>query len=380
MSKKLKILRWGPYPGQGQLFGGGIGGYARYNSQALRSFLTGEVDLVPLSMTVPHFRQPLLFYLHLVYRMIKDVMIITWGLMSIRPDVLHITALYWRSIYREWYAVRLAKVLNIPVIYDIRAGTFTEFCQQSSVIQQWLIQDVLAQSSQVAIQGKSSQQYVANRYGREVTWLPNCFLTNDLDKYTPAQLMQPEFHEPLRLTFLGYVIAEKGADILLAVAEQLSQQLPVSVTLIGEVSPEFQSVLDGYLKVQSPGLQIRALGRLEFAEVLKELQNQHLFIFLSRFFGEGHPNAINEAMAMGLPIIASRQGFLNDVVTPDCGILFDDPQDTRAITEAILTLRQDWERVQAMGKAARERVATVFSDQHVLKQMLELYHKAADSQ
>jgi glycosyltransferase involved in cell wall biosynthesis len=341
--------------------------------------LADQVELIPLPMTVPHFRQPLLFYLHLGYRLIKDMVTVTWGLWKFRPDVLHITALYWRSIYREWYAVRLAKCMGIPAVYDIRAGTFTEFCQSSTGVHQWLIQDILRHSSQVAIQGRKSQRDVEARYGKAVAWIPNCFLTSDLQRYAPAPLQAPAEGEPLRLAYLGYVLPDKGIDTLLAVAEMLSARMPVMVTLIGEVAPESKALLASYAQRQQAAFQIRALGRLELAEVLGELQNQHLFVFLSRFFGEGHPNAVNEAMAMGLPIIASNNGFLEEVVTPECSIVFDNPIDPLSVAQAIAELTKDWSRLKAMGAAARCRIERVFSDTAVLPRMLELYRAAASS-
>jgi len=75
---------------------------------------------------------------------------------------------------------------------------------------------------------------------------------------------------------------------------------------------------------------------------------------------DGSCRAVREAMAMGLPVIASRRGMLPDLVADgDRGLVVDDtPED---LAQAIVALARDPERRQALGRRARQHAIEHFS-------------------
>lgn len=375
MATKPKVLLWGPLPGSGQVFGGGIGGYARCNGQLLRSSLREQFALQGLAMTVPRFANRLAATLDLPFRLLRDLARLSWALWRQRPQVLHITALYWRSIYREAWAVFIAKRLKVAVLYDIRAGTFSAFCQRARWFERPLLHYIMRRADAIAAEGERDIPLIQARFGRQARWVPNFFLFDR--PYPTAPLRQPAADAPLKLAFVGYLLPEKGVDVLLEVGWRLSQRRPIELTLIGAPAPAIAPILQRYLARQSERFRLILTGRLELAPLLAQLTEQHLFVFLSRFFGEGHANAVTEALACGLPVIASRHGFLAEVVTPDAGLILDDPQDVAAATEVIWALSQDWPRLQALGAGARARVEAAFSDQVVLPKLAALYGELA---
>ena len=76
---------------------------------------------------------------------------------------------------------------------------------------------------------------------------------------------------------------------------------------------------------------------------------------------EGIPVALMEAMACGLPVVASRQSGIPElVVHEECGILTS-PGDSHAIADALSRLARRPDEREAMGRAARERVVQKFS-------------------
>lgn len=350
-----------------------MGGYARYNSQALRSRLAERFEIRPLRMTVPRFESPLAAKIHMPWRMLVDVLTVTRALLLERPDLLHVTGLYWRSIFREAYAVWLARRLRVPVLYDARAGTFDAFVTAARGPVRRLMTYVLRHACGVALQGREVASRVGERFGVPVVWLPNCFLDRDLAAYPSAPLREPASGEPFRLAFVGYLIPEKGVDVLLEAAERLSRRTPVEVTLIGEVAPRFASTLQAYRSRTSPDFRVEVTGRLDFDEILTRLRGQHVFVFLSRFFGEGQPNAVTEAMAIGLPVVSSRNGFLDDLVGDEGGVRLDDPTDAERVVEELDALRRDWPKLAAMGARARARIVEHFSESVVLDRTARSY-------
>lgn len=92
---------------------------------------------------------------------------------------------------------------------------------------------------------------------------------------------------------------------------------------------------------------------------------------LSSQWGEAFPNVIGEAMASGVPCIATDVGD-SAIIIADTGLIAP-PGDAAALTEAILKLlRQPAERRKALGEAARKRVAEHYALSAIRRQYADL--------
>jgi glycosyltransferase involved in cell wall biosynthesis len=91
---------------------------------------------------------------------------------------------------------------------------------------------------------------------------------------------------------------------------------------------------------------------------------------------EGTPNSIVEAMAHGLPIIASAVGGIPDMITAETGLLVP-PGDPHALAEAMCCLAADPEMRARMGSAARARYERFFSPSAVLPIISDTYKRVA---
>jgi glycosyltransferase involved in cell wall biosynthesis len=101
-------------------------------------------------------------------------------------------------------------------------------------------------------------------------------------------------------------------------------------------------------------------------------------VFVLPSLAEGTPNGIIEAMAHGLPVIASAIGGIPDTVSPDSGILVN-PGDVDALVEAMAALATDPERRAVMGKAARQQYERKFSPAAVMPVLTDLYERVVRS-
>jgi len=88
---------------------------------------------------------------------------------------------------------------------------------------------------------------------------------------------------------------------------------------------------------------------------------------------EGLSNAILEAMAAGVPVVASRAGGNPEAVADGETGLLVPPGDRAALAEAVVSLLRDPDRARAMGRAGRERVRDSFSLERMVTAVEESY-------
>ena len=110
------------------------------------------------------------------------------------------------------------------------------------------------------------------------------------------------------------------------------------------------------------------MGRTAFMSSLDVLVHPSL--------AEGTPNSVIEAMAHGVPVIASRVGGIPDIIDDESGILVP-PGDAAALAEAMRLLAADPARRQQMGIAAKARHQKLFAPQAVVPLMVHTYHRLA---
>ncbi len=99
-------------------------------------------------------------------------------------------------------------------------------------------------------------------------------------------------------------------------------------------------------------------------------------LFVNCSISEGVSLTILEAMAAGLPVIATRVGGTPEVVTPDCGVLVP-PRAPRAIADALAQSGQDASLRASFGAAARRRAETSFSLDRMIRRYRDVYMGAA---
>jgi glycosyltransferase involved in cell wall biosynthesis len=119
-------------------------------------------------------------------------------------------------------------------------------------------------------------------------------------------------------------------------------------------------------------------GVVEFRDSLSEMQPVYhdADIMLSTSDHEGTPNVIMEAMASGLPVVATRVGGVPDlVVNGETGFVCD--MDTDCLVESILKLIRNPELRSRFGVQARRRMEQFHSTERMPCFLQELYESVA---
>ena len=117
---------------------------------------------------------------------------------------------------------------------------------------------------------------------------------------------------------------------------------------------------------------VRFLG--EVRDVPELLARSRLLVLSSR--SEGTPLVLLEAMARGLPVVATRVGGCAEAVTHEAGLLVP-PQDPSALAAALLTIWRDPAAATAMGVAGRRHVEFAYGARQMVLEYESLYLKTA---
>jgi glycosyltransferase involved in cell wall biosynthesis len=115
--------------------------------------------------------------------------------------------------------------------------------------------------------------------------------------------------------------------------------------------------------------RVALLGHREDVAML--LEEADLFVLPSR--SEAFPNSVVEAMAAGLPVIASAVGGLPELVDSGRTGLLVPPDDPVALASALEALVSVPERARAMGDAARTEIARRYSFDRMVRSFEDLY-------
>ncbi len=171
--------------------------------------------------------------------------------------------------------------------------------------------------------------------------------------------------EPVRFIGVGRMVEKKGFDDALAAFARLraSPEAPsATLTLIGD------GALRVALQAQASQLgladTVRFTGLLPHARVAEELAHAHVFVLPSRTARsgdmEGIPVALMEAMAQGLPVLATRHSGTPELVAHDVTGLLCAEGDREALAANMAVIARAPERWTAMGAAGAAKVRAAF--------------------
>ncbi|MBI5611379.1 MAG: glycosyltransferase family 4 protein [Deltaproteobacteria bacterium] len=359
--RPAQVILCGPFPE-----GGAIGGYARCNSLIAGSFLDEEFGIAKLALTVPGNGGP-------ARRMAEDMKRVVTVLLREKAPILHLTAQYTTGTPREYAIFKLAKAHKRKFLLDIRAGWFFDwFYDPKAPVRRWMLTEMIRGADAITVEGRRYMPWLKENFNRDAVYFPNFVTERDGQLVPPAALCQPEPGQPVELVYAGRLAEQKGIEEALdACAILLQRGVAVRMNLAGNGDRSFTEPLQRQIERLPPGTVVQH-GTLSHSGVLELFSRSHMLVFPTRWVGEGHANVVNEAMQAGLPLVTTRQGFLGDVVTPECGVVLDSVSP-QTVADGVAALVADWPRLQAAGKAARERVYSQFSDRVALAGLGAVY-------
>jgi len=194
----------------------------------------------------------------------------------------------------------------------------------------------------------------------------------DLSVWRPVATVAYEPNQRVRFVYVGRLVDWKAVDLLLEAFQPVTAQTDAILEIIGDgkLRQELEALS------QRLGLADRVVftGWLSQAECAKKLQQADGMVLPSLLECGGA--VVLEAMAMGVPVIATNWGGPADYLDSTCGFLIEPTSKevfVNGLTDAMIKLALSPELRLSMGRAGVERVQQYFDWERKVDRILEIY-------
>lgn len=178
--------------------------------------------------------------------------------------------------------------------------------------------------------------------------------------------------EGLSLLFIGSVIKRKGIEDLIAAVHKLKYSFPeIKLRIIGSGPKKYIKYIKKEIESKDLQSHITFLGTKSPWEVAAELEQCNFFVLPS--YIENSPNSLAEAMAVGVPSIATKVGGIPSMIEDKFdGMLFE-KNNVDELVNIIQLLANDKDLQNKLSINAREKAYLENYPPHVAKKYVNVY-------
>ena len=166
----------------------------------------------------------------------------------------------------------------------------------------------------------------------------------------------------------------KGIDLLVEAFLLVKKYSDISIKLqicgVSEDEEIVRIIKKKYRKVIKT-VDIEFLGKLNPDDLVDRLCNSNFYIHPS--YLENSPNSICEAMALGMPVIATKVGGVSSLINDDVEGIMVQEGEPYALAGAILDLINNYEKARELGRNARVKAFKRHYPKDILENLLSIY-------
>ena len=299
------------------------------------------------------------------------------------------TVLYAREIrgrydllHAHWATIPTAMAVVVNILTGIRFS-FTAHAWDIYVASRTLLAEKIARASGVVTCTGYNADYLRRVCRPEDRGKINLnYHGIDLVQF-PFPDRQPPAVPPLRVIAIGRLVEQKGfVHLIRAVKILAGQGVPVQLTIVGD-GPLCKALQEEADRGAENGA-VTFAGQLPHGETIKQLQNSHIMVAPSVISTNGDrdgiPNVILEAMACGLPVVASGvSGIPEIVIDGKTGVLVP-PGESEALASALATLWDQPGQASHFGSQGRQFIEKHFDVSRNVDELVTLLAGFASNQ
>ncbi len=267
-------------------------------------------------------------------------------------------------------AVRLAGYLKLPAACLSIGVDVNITAQSSGIIYRHFVRTAKALDGTLAC-----GQSVADRIETVTGKSPLCvYGVLDLEEFSPAPDKIPARKElglPPDKTialYAGYLTKRKGVYDLIEAIYKVQKKCPDLLLVMCGAGPE-ETALRRLIREKGIENIVHMAGEVEPEQMSKWMQASDLFVLASHT--EGMPNVVTEAMACGLPVVATAVGGLPGAVGDCEGAILVPPENVDDLEKAIIKVINDNQLRANMQIAARKRAEEQFGGRRNARLILD---------
>jgi glycosyltransferase involved in cell wall biosynthesis len=183
----------------------------------------------------------------------------------------------------------------------------------------------------------------------------------------------------LRVLGVGRLVAKKGFDLLVEACAVLERRgVPFEALIVGQDDKHGDEVRRAIARFDLDE-RVRLPGPMGQADLLREYRRAGALCMPCRVLAndrDGIPNVLVEAMAAGLPVVATAVSGIPELVTDEVNGLLVPPEDPEALADALVRIHRDPELAGRLADAARETVRERFDGDRLARRLAGLFEEA----
>ena len=344
------------------------GGISAFLGRLLDGRLAREHDLRLLNLTRPGTPAGGRFTASNVARTLRDAAELRRA--SAGVDVVHVhTALVpLVTLVRAGILVRAARPRRTRVLLHVHSGLVERWLHGRA--RGLLARFLLRPCNTVVACSEGSRRILAGALANQVGLVDNAV---DVELFSPAERAENRAGLPPRILYAGLLSPRKGVtDLVRASRLLLARGIDHELVIAGGTPDEGPEAEEAARREDSPAA--RWLGPQPH-EAMRDLYRS-ADVFCLPSWWEAMPLSVLEAMATGLPVVATPVGDVPRVVRPGETGLLVPLQDEEALADALAELLTDPAKRTAWGRAGRELVTKRHSAGSMLDAIGALYGRA----
>jgi glycosyltransferase involved in cell wall biosynthesis len=294
--------------------------------------------------------------------MLRDFSRLLRALIRIRPHVVLVHAAPSLSFLRDWMFMVIARLSGAKVVCHYHGTLHTRFPSGETRRGRMIGRLLMAAAHRVIVLGPTYQREMGKAWHRDdVAWSPNMVdiaLFRDMPADTPAPWLADGDKAVL---FVGRLSAPKGIfDLFDAIPRVLARHPEANFVLVGVAErDELEPVIRADAQRRGIASRVAFLGSLEGRAKAAAFVTSHMIVVPS--WTEAFPLVIPEAMAAGLPVIATAVGAIPDFVKDAEDGFLVEPRNPVMLADSICRLLDDEGLRQRIGTHVRERAPREFA-------------------
>lgn len=227
------------------------------------------------------------------------------------------------------------------------------------------------QMSRIIAISDAVAEFAREKLGASAAPIQRIYYGVDLANYPPPRTEAPRTN---RIAIVARLAQQKGYHVLIDAMARVLEAVPnAQLLIIGHEDDLTIAELAAYAHQRGVGQTITFLGfRADISDLLRDVD-----VFVLPSLWEGFGLVLLEAMALSLPVVASRVGPIPEVVEDQRTGRLVPPGDSAALADALVSLLRNPALAFGMGLAGRARVSERFSLDAMVSQIEALYRELA---